>query len=371
MRAQALVAWFNRLMPEETEVRVEPIIENASWLGAFGVWFYNLIHQHCPALHHIYFFIVEIFTWAHSRTVTYGGRYYRNLLKDFRPQLIISVHDSTNRGYFEDARRILGENKVKCVTYCGEFSGGYGFSRNWVNPTADFYYARTEEAAEAARNLGIDPRKVAVFPKLLPPDVFEAPIPREECTALKESLGLKQDKWTLFLATGGYGANHHMEFLRVLLPLAEKVQVIIICGRNQSIFQRLNRWSRRNPQLTLHLEGYSFRIPEYLQISDAVITRGGANTTMEALHFECPILYNTLGGLMPQEYCTTRYLLNHDAACLIKKSRDLAAILQEWIEHPDRYRNLKLRFQNLNNHGDPQNLVHSLQSLVDPLPVEG
>ena len=365
MRAQAFAQWARHLHGDAVEVRIEQIIENGSLLGRFGVWVYNTIHRYCPFLHNIYFFIVEAFILSHARSVTFGGRYYRQLLLDYRPEIVLSVHDSTNRGYFEDARRLLGES-VRCVTYCGEFSGGYGYSRNWVNPSADLFIARTRRAREHAIKLGMAPERCAVFHKFLPPACFNGQIRAGEITEYRQQLGLQPERFTVFLATGGYGANHHLTFLKALRPLGDRVQVIVICGRNQKVFEQLSTWSRKNPSLTTYIEGYSTRVSDFLQICDAVVTRGGANTTMEALHFECPLLYNALGGLMPQEMCTVRYFIDHGAASMIRSARELADRLAAWSSFGEEYRLIRTRLAALHFEENPEDLVRLIMG--DTLP---
>lgn len=355
MRARAFKDWVEKLFPSRYEVIIEQVIENASWIGRFGVWVYNAIQRNFPALHNIYFFIVEVFTGLHTSRVTYGGTYYRNLLRRVRPEVVFSVHDSTNRGYFDDAKAIMG-NTVRCVTYCGEFSGGYGFSRNWVSLQADLFIARTHTTLDQAVRCGLPRERVTIFHKLLPPSSFESRIPSEQIEHVRSDLGLDPHKFTLFLATGGFGANHHLPFLRVLVNLADKVQVIAICGRNPDLFERVQAWSKRHPQLRLVLEGYSGRIHEYLQVAHAVVTRGGANTTMEALHYNCPILYDTMGGLMPQEQCTVRYFEKYSAARLIRKTRDLHSFISDWSTFSENYEHTRSAFARLN----PLELPHTL-----------
>ncbi|NDV62509.1 glycosyltransferase [Puniceicoccales bacterium CK1056] len=356
MRAKAFENWVKQLYGEAVTVRIEQIIENASLLGRFGVWFYNLIHKYCPFLHNIYFFIVELFIFSNSRTVSFGGKYYRSLLESYHPDLVLSVHDSTNRGYFEDARNVLG-NSVRCVTYCGEFSGGYGYSRNWVNPRADHFIARTQDAQQTAVKLGMPEERTSIFHKLLPPEAFEKRLSAGERISLRQQLGLEQDRFTVFLATGGYGANHHLRFLKELLKQADRVQVIAVCGRNRKILDRVRNWAKSNPQLKMHIEGYSSRMSQFLQISDTVITRGGANTTMEALHFGCPVIYDSLGGLMPQERCTVRYFLEKEAARMLRRPEDLGNILLEWMRSKDSYRKIRERLQGLHKEEDPRDLI--------------
>lgn len=359
MRAKAFAEWVARIDPTAV-VKIEQIIENGSLLGRFGVWLYNFIHRIAPRLHNVYFFIVEGIILTQFKSVTFGGTYYRSLLVDFRPTHILSVHDSTNRGYFEDARRVLG-HKVKCSTYCGEFSGGYGYSINWINTSADQFVARTPAARDYAIQKGISPDRSEVFHKLLPPDAFGNPLSSEDIKAAKSSLGLNPAAFTLFLTTGGFGANHHLQFLKALLPFAKRLQVIVVCGRNKAILETVQEFLKTSA-LSGYTEGYSSRIPQFMQIADAVVTRGGANTTMEALHFACPIIFDGIGGMMPQERCTWRYFRDQDAAVHIKRSRDLASIVKNWLEHPQRYQSLQANLQQLNPKEDPQAFIERLIS---------
>jgi len=359
MRARAFAKWMRKLHGDTVEVRIEQVLENGSWLGRFGVWVYNTIHRYAPFLHNLFFFIVEGFIFSHSQKVSFGGRYYRNLVREFQPDLVLSVHDSTNRGFFEDARRVL-DKPVRCVTYCGEYSGGYGYSRHWVNPSADHFIARTEEARRFAVKLGIRDRASSVFQRVLPPEAFESVLSEQQRVTLIQQLGLAPDRFTLFLATGGFGANHHRTFLKQLLPLSAEIQVIVVCGRNEAVFESLSRWTRSHPHLKVHLEGYSNSMSEYFQIANAVVTRGGANTSTEALQFRCPMLFNSLGGLMPQERCTVRYFIRNGAAALIRRPGDLTAILRNWLHFEPEYRHLCDNLEKLRRQESPESFIRTV-----------
>jgi processive 1,2-diacylglycerol beta-glucosyltransferase len=364
MRAKAFAEWVRIEHGNAVKVRIEQIIENGSLLGRFGVWIYNTIHKNAPFLHNIYYHIVELFVFTHKGKVGFGGGHYRKLLQEFQPDTILSVHDSTNRGYFEDAKRLLG-SQVRCVTYCGEFSGGYGFSRNWINPAADLFIARTHSSRDFAVKLGMKKAQTAIFHKLLPPASFEARIPEHEKDAALAQLGLDPKKFTVFLATGGYGANHHLDFLKAILPLANRVQAIVICGRNQKVYQRLKNWSSEHPGFGTYIEGYSNQVANFLQISSAIVTRGGANTTMEALHFGCPLLYNSLGGLMPQERCTVRYFLDQGAALMVRRPADLSLVLEDWAGFGPSYKAIKTRLGALHHEENPRKLIELILGGLD------
>ena len=331
-RAQTFVDWVAHEEGDAVEVRREQIIENGSTLGAFGVQVYNSIQRRAPRLHRVYWHIVERLVGTHAERVTFGGRYYRRLLAAYRPHLVFSVHDSTNRGYFADARQVLGAANVRCATYCGEYTGGPGYSHNWVDPTADWFGARTEEARDFAVRLGMPRERTTVLGAFLPPAI-EEPVKRAEGLA---GLGLSTDRLTLLLATGGFGANHHRAFLRALAPLAAHVQVIAVCGRNQAAFKRLEALRASGMPFPLHVEGFSQKMGTYLQLADAVVARGGANTATEALEAGCPLVFDALDGSMPQEDLTLRYFAQHAEACVLRRANELADVVRAWIDQPER-----------------------------------
>jgi len=361
-RARAISEWIERDFAAQAEVKVEQIIENGSRIGAFGVWFYNQIQQRAPALHHIYWPIVEWIMRAPRNRVELGRAYYRRLIEDYQPDLILSLHDSTNRGYFEDARSILGKGKVTCVTYCGEWSGGYGFSANWINFTSDLLVARTEDSRAFIEQQGFPRDRLAVFQNLLPPAAFEERervVDREEA---RRNLGLEPSRLTLFLATGGYGANHHEKFLKALSGLENEIQLIIVCGRNEKVHRRLERWKKAHPHWKIALEAFSHRMPLYYRVSDFVVTRGGANSTAEALHFECPPFYDLIGSAMPQEMCTIRYLEGHGLTKRLEQAADLKRETRNLLNNPGHLDLIRSNLRQLHAPGHPREWLAGLLS---------
>lgn len=364
MRARAFAQWVDIIARIPVNVRIEKVIENSSVVGRFGVWLYNFIHRYCPRAHHLYWYIVEFFVRSHGQKLSFGGRYFRALISDFRPDLVLSVHDSTNRGYFDEVRNTL-ESEIPLVTYCGEWSGGYGFSHNWYSPQVDVFYARTEEALKYVREMGLESSKGKVFQKLLPPASFNDGISAEDIAHYRETeLGLSADRFTLFLATGAFGANHHLAFLKALLPLATHIQVIVVCGKNRRIYKKLQAWHRKHPQMLLFVEGFSDRMFRLMEVSDAMVTRGGANTTMEALHIGCPIIYNGLGSLMPQETLTVRYLEQHGAAVRIHSAKALAGVVECWLNRGSEWQKVKAALKRLYREEDPREFVAEVLALI-------
>ncbi len=364
-RAHAFARWVKHLYGWSVDVRIESMLEDSSAIARFGVGFYNFIQKHAPWLHHPYYLLIELLSLVNQRNVGLGRRYFRQVVENIQPHLVFSVHDCLNRGYFQEARAILGAENVRCATFCSEYSGGYGYSVNWIEPSVDLYLSRTQTAADYAVKLGMDPAKIRVRGHLMNPRFMQENLSENERREYRvTNLGLRPDRFTVFLATGGTGANNHLALLPVLAEFADTHQAIVVCGRNHKAFLRVNEWRQRHPQLLCHLEGYCEDMHVLTQVSDAIVTRGGTTTCSKALHFGCPILLNGIGGVMPQERLTAKFFLQDHAARMVSGPEDLRRILNEWRETPRLYEEMKQRLLAMRYTDDPALVVHELIELA-------
>ena len=365
-RAEAFAEWCFQLYRHEVDVRIEQMLEKSSFVNRAGVGFYNRIQKVAPWLHTAFYTFVELLSYINSRDVTFGRSYFISVLREYQPHLILSVHDCLNRGFFQLARETLGANRVRCVTYCGEFSGGWGYSRNWIEPSVDLYFSRTPTARDFAVKSGIAPEKSRVRGNLmLPRALLETVTPAERGNFRVKRLGLRPDLFTVFLATGGNGANQHLELLPALVKYADRVQAIVICGKNKQSYNELVHWRANNPEFNCYLEGYSEVVHLLMQASDAIVTRGGTTTCAKALHFRCPIIFNAFQGIMPQEELTWKFFRNGAASNKIENAADFARIIDMWMADPSSYARVKENFLKLRYDEDPTLLIDEIVGLAN------
>ncbi len=370
-RAEAFADWCFMLYRHDVDVRIEQMLEKSSFINRAGVNFYNKIQASAPWVHKAFYAIVELQSILNKDSVSLGKRYYVNVLKEYRPHLVLSVHDCLNRGYFQLARRVLGPDNVVCATYCGEFSGGWGYSRNWIEPSADMYFSRTATAQDYAIKKGIPPEKARVRGYLMNPRAhFEVIAPHDRGAFREENLGLRPDLFTVFLATGGNGANNHFELLPTLVKWADHCQVIVICGRNKQAFNELVHWRASHPEFNCYIDGYSEIVHVLMQVSDVIVTRGGTTTCAKALHFKCPIIFNASGGIMPQEELTWKYLRNGAASDKIESAEDFDRIISAWFSDPNAYIRMRDNFLRLRYEEDPTILIDELVGLASKVSDE-
>ena len=364
-RAQAFAEWCFELYRHNVDVRIEQMLEKSSGFFSAGVRFYNWIQQKSPWMHKAFFVFVELLSVLNRRTVSFGRGYYEQVLREYQPHLVFSVHDCLNRGYFQLARKILGADKVRCATYCGEFSGGFGYSGNWVEPTADLYVSRTATARDYAVKLGMPVERTRVRGHLMQPRQYIGFMsPAERDAYLEHELELQPGRFTVFLATGGNGANNHVALLSLLAPYAGRVQAIVICGKNREAYNQVLHWRIEHPHFQCFLDGFSDEVHLLMQVSDVIVTRGGTTSCAKALHFRCPIIFNGLGGVMPQEELTVKFFNRGAGVAIIKQPEELARLVADWLAQPSSYQHFRDDFLKLRYEEDPTLVVTELVDLA-------
>jgi len=364
-RAEAFAEWCFQLYRHAVDVRIEQMLEKSSVVNRTGVNLYNWIQRRLPILHTAYYAVIELLSILNRSNVRLGHSYYMKVLTEYRPHLVFSVHDCLNRGYFQLARKVLGADKVRCVTYCGEFSGGWGYSINWIEPTVDLYISRTPTARDFAVKKGVPFERTRVRGHLMRPRAHQEVLSSSaRVKYLVEKLGLRPDLFTVFLATGSNGANNHRALLPAILRHADRCQVIIICGRNKDSFHELLHWRAEHPELNCYVEGYSEAVHLLMQCSDVIVTRGGTTTCAKALHFRCPILFNAFGGIMPQESLTWKFFRNGSRTTKIESADDFARIIDQWMADRASYAAYREDFLHLRYEENPVILIDELVELA-------
>jgi processive 1,2-diacylglycerol beta-glucosyltransferase len=105
-----------------------------------------------------------------------------------------------------------------------------------------------------------------------------------------------------------------------------------------------------------------------MQASDAIVTRGGTTTCATALCFECPIIFNAFGGIMPQEQLTWKFFRNGAGSSKIESAADFSALIDRWLADPSSYARARAAFVRLRYHEDPTLVIDELVALANEVP---
>ena len=111
----------------------------------------------------------------------------------------------------------------------------------------------------------------------------------------RESLGLDAELFTVLVAVGGEGiGGYPVDAVRTLRALDDKVQQVLITGRNPSLLEQLRVEVGDDPLVRVH--GFVENMWDYLSAADLFVGKTGPATTLEVLSRGCPLVATANSG---------------------------------------------------------------------------
>jgi len=235
----------------------------------------------------------------------------QELLEKNDPDVVLSVHPLLNH---ISHQAILRSGRPRALMTV--ITDLVDFHRGWTFSQADLVIAPTE----LARKLALRRRVPADRVKLLglPVDLrFRPPAPGEK-EALRRRFGLDEARFAVLIIGGAAGVGHLAAQVRALALDAYKWQVVVVCGRNERVRDRLLELHFATPTLVL---GFVEYMPELMRACDMVVTKAGPGAIAEALATGLPVI---ITGFLPgQETPNVDFVVEAGFGAFAPKESDL------------------------------------------------
>jgi len=252
-------------------------------------------------------------TFAAIRAVFGPGvrKVVQDLLEENDPDIVLSVHPLLNHISHQAIRRSGRPRALMTV-----ITDLVDFHRGWTFSQADLVIAPTELARKLALRRRVPSDRVKLLG--LPVDLrFRPPAPGEK-GALRRRFGLDEGRFAVLVIGGAAGVGHLASQVRALALDAYQWQVIVICGRNEKLRQRLLDLRFATPTLVL---GYVDFMPELMRACDMVVTKAGPGAIAEALATGLPVI---ITGFLPgQETPNVDFVVEAGFGAFAPKETDL------------------------------------------------
>ena len=143
--------------------------------------------------------------------------------------------------------------------------------------------------------------------------------------AEREKLGLHPDLPTALVLFGGEGSGAMWPIANHLGNSQSDLQLILICGRNKSLQQRLQSLSTRNSKF---VEGFTAQIPQYMRLADFFIGKPGPGSISEAVRMGLPVIVERNSWTLPQERYNAEWVEENGVGVVLKSFREIEPAVQ-------------------------------------------
>lgn len=244
--------------------------------------------------------------------------------KERRPDLVVSLIPNFNRAIFQSLKAALPETElVTILTDLADYPPHF-----WMEKQPQYFVCGTARAVEQALAMGHPRNRIyRVSGMILRPAFYEAwKVDRAE--ELRK-LGLTPGLPTGLLLFGGEGSPVMRQIATRLGNSSLELQLIAICGHNARLRRQLDALRARN---RIHVEGFTQRVPDFMQLSDFFIGKPGPGSISEAVHMRLPVIVEQNAWTLPQERYNAQWLREQGVGLVLKNFRHVEAAVRELLQ---------------------------------------
>lgn len=267
------------------EKGIEPVLvdgfEKAPWIvkaiveGGYrrvqywATWFYEMLY----AVHKF-----RLFAWIDASIISFFvKKHIAEAIKKENPSRIIIFHFFLIQPVYS----VLAEMKSDIRLYTIVTDPFTAHPLWFLNKRQNFIVFSTQLKNHCI-SMGIDESRIHVFPFIID-EKFSTILPPGKSAGLKEKYNIAQNRDTVLILGGGDGIPKGRKILRLLLKNFRELNIIIICGKNNLLYQHSLKVKQQGKYENLKVFGYVDFVYDLISLSDTVITKCGASTFMEIL----------------------------------------------------------------------------------------
>ena len=271
--ARALEEAARRLWPD-CEVRwLDALRVMGPGVGPLFRRIYVVNVESTPWLYDFFYAALWRYRWfaeASRRFVgAWCGRLLRRKVRQVAPDLVVSTYPLGTAGL--DWLRRRGELEVPLAAVVSDFSP-HPF---WVYSEVDTHLVMSGESLRELHRAQPD----AVGEVSVPPVVSDFAPGDRRCA--RRHFGLPEDAFTVLISCGSLGFGSIERAARAALAVSEVGCVVVVCGRNERVRERLRESLGRDGRL--QPLGWVREMATLTNAADVVVTNAGGATALEAL----------------------------------------------------------------------------------------
>ena len=276
-------------------------------------WFYEHFDKHRQNEHRILAFD------------KLNARPFIKMLEKYQPDIAVCTHflPAEIISWLKEKHRI-STKQVIVVT-------DFDLHAFWLCRHFEHYFVALEETRTHLIELGVPPDKITVSGIPIDP-AFSKP---KDQSQIRRDYMLKPELPTILISAGGFGVGPVEKIIQSLLKMKNKAQIIVICGRNEELKDKVDKLIKNIPSdiaVQFQVVGYTDQIDSYMAVSDLVLGKTGGLTTSEAL--ASGLAFVVVESIPGQERRNADHLLEESVAIKCNNWPVLAYKIDKLLDNP-------------------------------------
>ncbi|UQD52474.1 diacylglycerol glucosyltransferase [Bacillus methanolicus] len=195
----------------------------------------------------------------------------------------------------------------------------------WTNPLIDHYFVASKSVKLSLIAQNIEEQRITVSGIPIR-STFEKKLNRK---LVYRKYNISSQKKVITILAGAYGVLKNVKELCESLIQNPDYQIIVICGRNEKLYEKLSPLVLRFPD-SIRLFRYIEEIHEIFSVSNCLITKPGGLTLTESAALQIPlILYKPVPG---QEAENAKFFAEKGAALISYSNKDTFRHIQRLFQ---------------------------------------
>jgi UDP-N-acetylglucosamine:LPS N-acetylglucosamine transferase len=213
----------------------------------------------------------------------------------------------------------------------------------WFLQKEQNYVVFSDMLKEKCIERGINKNNLHVFPFVLD-SRFSQKVSDFKKIKIRKKLGFEIDSKIILIMGGGEGMPKGKKILKKLVSRNMDAEIAIVCGKNLKLYNKAMKLKDKFEIDNLKVYGFIDFVHLLVSISDVVITKCGASTSMEILMMgKVPVINNYI---WEQEKGNMEFVCNAKMGILEKNTKILPDVLHRLLTDNEFYNSISNNIKN-------------------------
>ena len=314
----------------------------------------------CKHIPHIYDFVWNKLRKVNHKTDKCPGyvktcvNYFKKEIESYDPDIIVCTHCYASSVISYMKKKNMLKNNIITSTVLFDFC----LAPYWEHSTAvDYIFQPLDNTTKDLIEKGFAKKQIITSGIPVKAEFYE----KYNKEKIREELKL-QNMFTVMNIGGGNGLGNTLKLLKSLLKSKNKIQIIIINGKNKKNYEKIKKFINDNKITNVINLGFVNNVDMYMKASDLIISRCGGCGLSEIFAINKPFIIRE--KMILNEKINKQFFIENGCALGMDKITDAGDRVEYLINNPKIYDEMIKNIEKIRKPNSSEKIVEFLISKV-------